>query len=128
MVRLRKSGLAITLGLLLGLFLFTSGAFAQSVDSSPQSTTGSLAVATGIMQGVNMTQMQQAGNQVQPAKAGLPAYSSNNSYRRCSWTTWWSYGVRHRAWRCYNYYYPARHCHWVTWWSNGMYHRAWRCY
>src|SRR5258708_5159186 len=65
MLKMGKVSLAIVLGLMISLTMFTSGAFADSVNSSNTSAITQVAVATNSVQGVSKILTTSATQQVQ---------------------------------------------------------------
>lgn len=104
MLKLSRFSLAIVLGLLMGLTLFTSGVFAQSVHSSASSATTHTAVATNT-QHIASTALQTTGTlrdnaqqAVRPASYNQSSCGWNGCYRhyrhwnRWGWNDWGGYG------------------------------------
>ncbi|HEY0754399.1 MAG TPA: hypothetical protein VGD98_10585 [Ktedonobacteraceae bacterium] len=93
MLKLARSGVALLLGLVLAITLFTSGAFAQQVNAqhgSPSFSAESI-VTTTVFTGVNQTAHSTTGQQVtQPLSANWRWHRTN--YRWGGWGGGWDGG------------------------------------
>src|SRR4029077_9538758 len=91
MLKLSRFGLAIVLGLLMGLSLFTSGVFAQSVHSGTRSATTQTAAVTHTQQTAS-TVLQTTETNVQLAVKPA-SYSQANTSHQHHWGGWgWGWG------------------------------------
>jgi len=96
MMKLGKFGLAVALGLMLSLSLFTSGVFAQSVDHSNAgvtTTTGTTVATTSVRTAGQILQVAQAHqtSQAHSVCRGYCGYGGRGRFRRVYYRCFWVY-------------------------------------
>ena len=133
MLKLGKIGLAIVLGLMVSLTLFTSGAFAQSVNSSKTGSMAQAAVATNTLQGMRSSSTRQAASQSVSGGCWWQWVRTwRGSFRRLVCNGWnrgrWYRGGWHNGWNRGGWNRGSWHNGWNRGggWNNGRNRGGWR--
>ncbi|HEU5383426.1 MAG TPA: hypothetical protein VFV38_49120 [Ktedonobacteraceae bacterium] len=116
MLKTRNVGVAMVLALMLSLALFTSGAFAQSVNQSNKSAVASTAVATHTSQGTHQALSVQplSDRQVSQPQGWCGWWGCHRNFFHCGW------------WGCHRNFFHS--CGWWgcnRWWNGGWWNGGW---